>query len=124
MAIRKLKDWKGWWEGLRSKAFKAGAESLVTNIGALLGTNGVANLGIPGLADLGMNWKQALFTCIIQFVLRVLYAASQYVANKPDPDTVTEEYETSLVTKDSQGNVLSEATSKTVTTTPVQPTNP
>lgn len=99
MSIKKYADWKGWFDGLRSKAMKAGAESLATNIGALLSTNGIASMGIPHLQDIGMNWKTALATMVVQFVLRTGFAAAQYIAAKPDPDTITEETETSITKK-------------------------
>lgn len=88
MPTSKHLDWSNWWQGLRSKAMKAGAESITTNIGAMLSTNGVASMGIPHLDDIGMNWKTAVATTVIQFSLRVMFAAAQYVANKPDPDMV------------------------------------
>lgn len=118
MAIKKYRDWKGWLDGMRSKAFKAGAESLVTNLSALVGTNGVASMGIPGLNDLGMNWKQALFTCLLQFVLRVGFAAALYVQNKPDPDMITEVIETQHITRDDAAGTTEIGSSKTTTTTP------
>ena len=101
MKIIKYKDWSGWWDGLRSKAMKAGAESLATNVTALLATNGVANLGIEGLKDVAMGWKTALATMVIQFSLRTIAAAAQYVAAKPDPDVETEEVDTTTITKPS-----------------------
>lgn len=96
---RKFKDWRSWLDGLRSKAMKAGAESIVTNLGAMLATNGVANMGIEALKDAGMNWKTALFTMGIQFALRTGFAAAQYVAAKPDPDEIMQEVETEIITK-------------------------
>jgi hypothetical protein len=99
MAIKKYTDWRGWLDGLRSKAMKAGAESLVTNLSAMLATNGVASMGIPHLQDIGMSWKTALATMFIQFTLRAGLAAAQYVAAKPDPDVVQEEVDTTQITK-------------------------
>lgn len=121
MAIKKYRDWKGWWDGMRSKAFKAGAESLTTSIGALIGTNGVASMGIPGLSDLGMNLKQALFACLLQFTLRVGFAAALYVQNKPDPDMITETVETTHIIRDQAAGTVETGCSKTVTTTPTNP---
>lgn len=97
--IRKYKDWRGWWDGLRSKAMKAGGESIATNLTALLATNGVANLGIESLKDVAMGWKTALATLFIQFALRTGVAAAQYVAAKPDPDVLTEETKTEFLDK-------------------------
>jgi len=118
--IRKLQDWRGWRDGLRSKAMKAGAESITTNLGALMGTNAVANMGIEALKDMGMNWKTFLFTMALQFTIRVVFAAAQYVAAKPDPDVITETVETTHFSKDEAGTV-SGGSSKTITTTPVEP---
>lgn len=90
MSIRKYKDWRNWWDGLCSISIKAGAEALATNFSALLGTNGVAHLGIPGLQDIGLNWKTAIATCLTQFALRTGVAAFKYIAEK-DPEIVTVE---------------------------------
>lgn len=114
------KDWGSWWDGLRSKSMRAGAESLATNFTALLGTNGVAAMGIPGLADIGMNWKTAILTCVIQFVLRVGLSAALYVQNKPDPDVIVETIDTTHVTKDAMGKVIEQGSSTTVTETVIK----
>ena len=124
MPIIKRKDWSDWWDGLRSKAMKAGAESIGTNFTALLATNGVASMGIPGLSGVGMGWKTAIATCCIQFVLRTGVAAAQYVANKPDPDVITETVETVHITRDQISGAVETGSSKTVTTTPVNPPTP
>jgi hypothetical protein len=116
--IRKLKDWSGWWDGLRSKSFKAGAEAISTNVTAMLGTNGVASMGIPGLTDIGLGWKTAVATTLIQFSLRVVAAAAQYVKDRPDPDVITETVETAHFSKSADGSVESGGSKKT-TTTPV-----
>lgn len=84
---------------MRSKALKAGAEAIGTSVTALLGTNGVANMQIPGLADIGMGWKTALATMFIQFVLRVVAAGASYVASQPEPELVSETIETSQLVK-------------------------
>lgn len=99
MPIKRYTDWGGWWDGMRSKAMKAGAESITTNLGALISTNAVANMGIDALKDMGMNWKTFLFTMLIQFLVRVIFAAAQYIASKPDPDVVTQTEETQIITK-------------------------
>ena len=119
--IRKFQEWQGWWDGLRSKAMKAGAESITTNLGALMGTNAIANMGIDALKDMGMNWKTFLFTMVLQFAIRVLFAGAQYVANKPDPDVITETIETTHVTKNEVTGSTEIGSSKTTTTTPVEP---
>ena len=124
MPIIKKQDWNDWWDGMRSKAMKAGAESLTTNVGALLSTNGLANMKIPGLQDIGMGWKTAIATCLIQFTLRVVFAAAQYVANKPDPDVITETVETVHVRRDAVTGSVETGTSKTTTITPIAPIAP
>lgn len=118
------KDWSGWLAGLRSKALKAGAESIVTNITAMLGTNGVAAMGIPHLTDIGMSWKTAVATMLIQFTLRTVLAAAMYVEAKPDPDVITETVETQHITKDSVSGVTEVGSSKTTTTTPIETKEP
>ena len=107
---------------MRSKSFKAGAEAISTNVTALLGTNGVASMGIPGLTDIGMGWKTAVATMLIQFTLRVVAAASTYVKDNPDPTVITEMIETQHITKDPEtGNVTEIGGSKTVITTQTEP---
>lgn len=99
MPIRKIQDWRGWLDGLRSKAVKAGAESLATNLTAMLSTNGVANMHIPGLEGIGMTWKTAVATMLIQFTLRTMAAAAIYVQEKPDPDVIEEKTDTVVISK-------------------------
>jgi hypothetical protein len=85
--MRKYQDWSGWWFGLRTKAMEAGATSIAT----LLGTNGVAAMNIPGLNDVGLNWKTAL----AQFVAHTLLAAANYIRTKPAPDLVDPDQDSS-----------------------------
>jgi len=119
MPTIKHKDWSGWWDGVRSKMMKAGAEALSTNLTALLGTNGVDALNIPGLDGIGMSWKTAVATMLIQFVLRSAKAGSDYIRDNPDPAVITETVETTHITKDSVGTTEI-GSSKTTTTTPVE----
>lgn len=93
------KDWRGWWDGLRSKAMKAGAEAIVTNLSGLIATNGVAST-VPAFHAVAMTWETAVATTCIQFAIRVVVAAATYVQSKPDPDTI--EYETSITVKSSK----------------------
>lgn len=97
--IRRYKDWQGWLDGLRSRAMKAGAEAISTNLGGLVLTNGVASI-VPVLEPIAMSWQTAIATTLIQFALRVVIAASDYVAEKPDPDFVSEEVNTDFIAKD------------------------
>lgn len=115
--VKKLKDWSAWWDGLRSKAMRAGAESIATNLTGLIGSNGIANMGIDAFKDMGMNWKTFLLFLVVQFGIRVGLSAALYVQNKPDPDVITETIETTHTIKDSDGST-EVGTSKTVTTTP------
>lgn len=81
-------------------------------------------MGIPGLADIGMGWKTAIATTLIQFTLRVVAAASMYVRDKPDPDVITETVQTEHINRDSVTGVITETgNSKTVTTTPTESKN-
>lgn len=97
--IHKYRDWSGWWDGMRSKALKAGAEAIGTNATALLGTNGVASMQIPGLTDIGMGWKTALATMVIQFTLRVIVAGAAYIQAQPEPELITEVTDTQQIAK-------------------------
>lgn len=78
-------------------------------------------MGIPGLEDIGLNWKQAVGTTIASFVIRVFFAAATYVAKKPDPDVITETIETTHLTKNELTGTVESGSSKTTTTTPVEP---
>ncbi len=93
---RKYHDWQSWWDGLRAKALQAGAESLVTNLGTMLGSNGIASM-IPSMSEYVLTWKTALITTTAQFLIRSLWAAAKYVAEKPEADIVTED--TTIITK-------------------------
>jgi hypothetical protein len=98
MSIRKLKDWRGWWDGMRSAVMKAGAGAIMTNTATLIGTNGVAAT-IPQLDSIRMHWQTALCAIGVQFGMHVLYAGAKYVFEKPDPDVVEQEFATEHVTK-------------------------
>lgn len=102
MTIRKYKDWAGWRDGLRSTAMKSGAASIVTQLTTLLGSNAVDSMHIPGLEGIGMGWKTFLVNIVVQFVIHTAYASAQYVQNKPDPDVITEEFPTEIITKKDQ----------------------
>src|SRR6185503_10153004 len=85
MSIHKIRNWGDWWDGLRTKALQAGAESLATNIATMLGSNGVASM-IPAMHDYVLTWHVALITTGTQFILRTVLAAAKYVQEKPDAD--------------------------------------
>lgn len=120
---KKYQDWHGWWDGLRSKAMQAGAESLVTNIGTLITTNGIANMKVPGLSDIGEGWKTAVAGLLSQFTIRVVFAAAKYVAMKPDPDVITETTDTTFQARRTDGTVVNQSSSTTVTK-PISPSIP
>ncbi|HWH79141.1 MAG TPA: hypothetical protein VNT76_17285 [Candidatus Binatus sp.] len=88
MSIKKFKDWSSWWDGLRSVIMRTGATAILTQLTTLVGTNSVANMKIPGLADIGIGWKTALASLGIQFVIHTAIAAAKYVQDKPDPDII------------------------------------
>lgn len=98
MGTKQITDWGKWWFGLRPVLLRAGAESIVTQTSALLGTNGIANLQIPGLSDIGMGWKTAIVTMILQFVLRTVSAGAKYVMEHPDP-VVEVSCDTAIISK-------------------------
>lgn len=98
MSIKKLKDWKGWFDGLRSVAMKAGAEAVFTNLSGLIATNGVAAT-IPALDGLRLHWQTAILTTVVQFGIRTGVAAAKYVMDKPDPDLVEVEIPTVFISK-------------------------
>jgi len=78
-------DWTDWLDGMRSKAMKAGAEAITTQLGAWFTTNAVATLPIEALHGVGLNYKTAIVALVVQFVVRVVYAAALYVQQQPDP---------------------------------------
>jgi hypothetical protein len=90
MSVQKFYDWKGWFEGMRSKAMKAGAEAITTQLGAWFTTNAVATLPIDALHNVGLNYKTAIVALVVQFAVRVVYAAALYVQQQPDPEVITE----------------------------------
>jgi hypothetical protein len=81
----KIYDWSSWWDGMRSKAMKAGAEAITTQLGAWFTTNAVATLPVESLHNVGLNYKTAFVALVVQFVVRVVYAAALYVQQQPDP---------------------------------------
>lgn len=110
---RTFRDWRSWRAGLRSCVLRAGATAVSTQLTAFGGTNAAAS--IPGLQGIGMNWKTAVVTLIIQFCFHCLYAAASYIQSNPDAQVVTETTDTTTFTKDSVTQ------RSTTTTTPVTP---
>lgn len=122
MSVKKYKDWRSWWDGLRTAALKAGATSVVTNLSVLMTTNAVSSMNIPGIQNVGENWKTFLIGLLFQFAIHTAYATALYVQNKPDADIVTVTEDTTHIKRDAETGVVTEAgSSKTTTITPVQP---
>ena len=115
MSVKKYNDWRGWWEGLRSKAMKAGAEAVTTQLGAWFTTNAVATLPVEALHGVGLNYKTAIVALVIQFTVRVVYAAALYVQTRPDPDVITETVDTTFKSKGSDGSTVNQSSSTTTT---------
>jgi hypothetical protein len=90
MSVKQYYDWSGWFEGMRSKSMKAGAEAVTTQLGAWFTTNAVATLPIESLHGVGLNYKTAIVALVVQFTVRVVYAAALYVQQQPDPTIITE----------------------------------
>ena len=88
MAIKKFKDWRGWWEGLRINLTKTIGTTGVT----FLGTNGVDAIGLHGV---GMNWRTAL----AQFGVHCAFEIFTYLKDKPDAPVVSVEVDTETITK-------------------------
>lgn len=91
MAIKKYLDWRGWLAGLWDSVIPAGMTVIIT----MLGSNGIAaTIGGP-LADIGMNWKQAL----LQVGAHMGVAAATYLKTKPRPIVVEETVQTTFTEK-------------------------
>lgn len=89
MSIRRYLDWRGYLEGFYLTWIKTVTTTLIT----VMGTNAVEKMGVQSI---GLSWKQAgslLVTITIWEVLKYLQA-------KPKPETVTENVETTIITKE------------------------
>lgn len=86
MALRKLKDWRGWLEGLRINLFK----TIGTTGISWLGTNGIDSAGLHGV---GMNWR----TAIAQFGVHIAFEVFSYLKDRPDAEMITQEIETEII---------------------------
>ena len=120
MAVVLKKSWAHWWEGMRLKMFKAGAESVATSLSVFMGTNSVASLKIEALSDIGMSWKTALAAICTQFIIRVVYAGATYVAENPDAPEIETEVETVIFQK----TTVTETSSNQPKPADPQPTTP
>ena len=99
MSAKQYTDWRGWWDGMRSKAMKAGAEAITTQLGAWFTTNAVATLPVDALHGVGLNYKTAL-----------------YVQQKPDPDVVT--IDTTFTKQTPDGTTIKQSSSTTISAAP------
>ena len=110
MGTKRFTDWGSWWDGLRNNLLKC----LGTSGTAWLGSNGIAASGIPGLDNIGLNWKQGLGVLAIH----LLSETFAYIKDN-QPKVVVETVETTYTSKSSDGTNVNQG-SKTVTTTPNQ----
>lgn len=114
MSTKKYTDWRTWWDGLRTNLIKC----VGTTGSSWLGSNAIASAGIPGLGNIGLNWKQAIGLFAVHIGIEIF----AYMKTN-QPQVIIETVETTHVTRTAQGGVEA-GSSKTVTTTPVQPTTP
>lgn len=92
MPIKKFKDWRGWFEGLRKNIFKC----IGTTGTSWLGSNGLEQVGIHGI---GLNLEQAGGL----FVVHILFEIFSYLKDKPDADVIEVSTETEIVSKSDMG---------------------
>ena len=119
MGIKKYKDWVAWFDGLRTAAIKAGATSLVTNLGVFTSTNTVSAIGIPGLTGSGENWRTLLIGIFAQFIFHTVLATATYIQANPDAQVVTVSTDTIILTKEQTTKTTPTNTNET---TPPNPT--
>ena len=93
---RSFKDWKSWRDGLRSCVVRAGATAITTQLTSWCGTNAVATLPYESFKNIGMNWKTALISLVVQFVFHCLFAAASYIQQNPDAQVITETVDTEI----------------------------
>ncbi len=88
--IKRYTNWQDYWYGLRTNIFKC----IGTTGTTWLGSNGLASSGIPGTADMALNWHQA----VAMFAVHIGLEVFTYMKNK-QPEVVTEEVGTTFTTK-------------------------
>ena len=113
--IKKYTDWGNYWLGLRTNLFKC----IGTTGTGWLGSNGLSASGIPGTENLAIDWQQAIGL----FAIHLGWEIFDYM-KKQQPRVITVTEETTHITKDSVTGVSESGTSKTVTTTPIEPNKP
>jgi hypothetical protein len=112
MSVKKYTDWGTWWDGLRTNLLKC----IGTTGTAWLGSNGLAASGIPGMTGIGLNWEQAIGLFGVHIAAEIFL----YLKNN-QPQVITETIETAHITRDEITGSVETGSSKTVTTTPVDP---
>lgn len=90
MSIKKYTDWRSWWEGLRTNLFKC----IGTTGTSWLGSNAIASAGVPGLGNIGLNWKQAVGLFAVHIGLEIF----SYLKDN-QPKVITEETNTEIIKK-------------------------
>ena len=110
--VKKVTDWSSWFQGLRKNLFKC----IGTTGSSWLGSNAIASAGIPGLGNIGLNWKQAIGLFGVHIGIEVF----AYMKNV-QPQVITETTETTHVVRDPLLGTIETGTSKTTTTTPIIP---
>ena len=112
--IRKFTDWSSWWDGLRTNLFKC----IGTTGTSWLGSDAIANIGIPQLSNLGLNWKQAVGL----FAVHIGFEVFTYMKNV-QPAVITETVDTTFHVQKPDGTTVAQS-STTTTTTPAEPAKP
>ena len=115
MSIKKYTDWSGWWDGLRTNLIKC----IGTTGTSWLGSNAIATAGIPGLSNIGLNWKQAIGLFAVHIGIEVF----AYMKNN-QPQVITQTVDTTFASKNPMTGAEVKQSSTTTTVTPVPPVTP
>jgi len=97
MSIKKYLDWKGYFEGLYLSWIKNVTNTLII----LGGSNAAEAMGPEALKGVGLGWKQACSVLIGVTFWEVI----KYINAKPKPDTITENVDTTIITRKEDTNV-------------------
>ena len=108
---KKYTDWRSWFDGLRKNLFKC----IGTTGTAWLGTNAASGCGLP---INGISWKQAA----TMFGVHIAIEVFTYLRDV-QPAEIVETVEDNFKAQASDGSTV-EKSSKTVTTTPIDPPKP
>lgn len=87
MTTKRYTDWGTWWIGLRTNLIKC----IGTTGTSWAGSNILAGSGMPGISNLGLNWKQAvgLFAVHIALETFAYMKANQPAVISEEINTVT-----------------------------------